>query len=100
MLILSPILGEFSNEEARKTFTPPYAAKLRELAESGSFPAPTNAHIHVGTLDWQSMPADVARFGELTGIPVSLVPEAGHMLPKDYVSKTLDTWLTATVKSV
>lgn len=43
--------------------------------------------------DWQSNPVNVTKFGELTGIPVHLVPDGGHMLPKEYVGALLDRWL-------
>jgi hypothetical protein len=33
-------------------------------------------------------------FGALTGLKVTVVAEAGHMLPKEYVSMLLDKWLS------
>ena len=92
-LILSPIVGEFVSENAGAMFSPPYPEKLRKLAEAGTFPTPCDAQIHVGELDWQSVPENVQQFGQLTAIPVTIVPEAGHMLPKSYVSELLDRWL-------
>lgn len=93
VLILSPIVGEFASEAMGTFFSPPYPKKLRELAEAAAFPKPRDAQIHVGAQDWQSVPENVKRFGELTDIPVTVVPDAGHMLPKEYVSRTLDAWL-------
>lgn len=92
-LILSPIVGEFASENAETFFSPPYPEKLRKLAEAGTFPTPCDAQIYVGEQDWQSVPENVKRFGELTAIPVTIVPDAGHMLPKSYVSDLLDRWL-------
>jgi hypothetical protein len=93
VILLSPIVGEFANEETRMNFIPPRAEKLRQLAEAGSFPAPNNCEIHVGEADWQSNPTNVSAFGSMLGIPVTVVPSAGHMLPKEYVGALLDNWL-------
>ena len=48
---------------------------------------------HVGSEDWQSIPASLQAFGALTGIPVTVVPDGGHNLPKAYVGGLLDRWL-------
>jgi len=93
VLILSPIVGEFVGAATGTLFSPPYPKKLFGLARAGTFPAPRDVQIHVGADDWQSVPANVLEFGRLTGIPVSVVPDAGHMLPKAYVSALLDEWL-------
>lgn len=94
VLLLSPIVGEFTNELARTSFSPPRPKQLKELAETGQFAAPANCEIHVGEEDWQSIPASVQTFGRLTGIPVSVVPGGGHNLGKDYVGQLLDRWLS------
>ena len=93
VLLLSPIVGEFSNEQARLNFSPPRPTRLRELAEAGQFKAPAHCEIHVGEEDWQSIPSNVQTFGGLTGIPVTVVPKGGHDLGKEYVGPLLDTWL-------
>ena len=95
VLLLSPIVGEFANnDEARPmNFLPPRSTRLMELAESGSYPTPKHCEMHVGSEDWQSNPVNVTKFGELVGIPVHVVPDGGHMLPKEYVSAILDKWL-------
>ena len=93
VLILSPIVGEFGDESTGTYFSPPHADTLRELAGSGAFPTPRDAQIHVGELDWQSVPENVKRFGEQTNIPVRVVPGAGHMLDHQYVGDLLDRWL-------
>ena len=93
VLLLSPIVGEFSNENTRMGFIPPYAQRLQELAISGKFPLPRCCEIHVGSEDWQSNPTNVTSFGSMLGINVSVVPNAGHMLPKEYVGDLLDKWL-------
>lgn len=92
VLILSPIVGDFQNEGIGAFFSPPYPNLLGELAEAKIFPSPLNAQIHVGAEDWQSDPDQVQRFAQLTKIPVTVVPEAGHMLPKSYVTNLLDKW--------
>lgn len=93
VILLSPIVGEFGNEETQMNFIPPRAEKLRQLAEAGSFPVPMSCEIHVGSEDWQSNPANVTALGSMLGIEVTVVPNAGHMLPKEYVSSLLDKWL-------
>lgn len=93
VLLLSPIVGEFTNEEARTSFSPPRPTKLKELAEAGQFTAPVSCEIHVGEEDWQSIPANVQAFGRLTGIPVTVVPKGQHDLGKEYVGPLLDRWL-------
>lgn len=94
VLLLSPIVGEFTSDQTRTTFSPPRPTRLRELAEAGRFNAPASCEIHVGEEDWQSIPANVQAFGRLTGIPVSVVPQGGHDLGKLYVGTLLDRWLS------
>jgi predicted alpha/beta hydrolase family esterase len=93
VLLLSPIIGEFSNEETLIHFIPPRSTHLFEVAQRGAFPKLTNSAIHVGSEDWQSNPSSVKRFGDLVGIDVHVVQDGGHMLPKDYVGNLLDVWL-------
>jgi hypothetical protein len=93
VLLLSPIVGEFSNEETLMNFIPPRATHLYEVAQRGDFPKLTNCEIHVGAEDWQSSPSNVTRFAELVDIEVHVVQDGGHMLPKDYVGKLLNRWL-------
>jgi hypothetical protein len=93
VLLLSPIVGEFTNEEAKTSFSPPRPERLKSLAEAGQFNAPINCEIHVGEEDWQSIPANVQAFGRLTGIHVTVVPNGGHDLGKAYVGPLLDRWL-------
>lgn len=95
VLLLSPIVGEFTSEETQTTFSPPRPHRLRELAEAGQFNAPARCEIHVGEEDWQSIPANVEAFGRLTDIPVTVVPQGGHNLGKEYVGPLLDRWLKA-----
>lgn len=52
-----------------------------------------NAQIHVGEREWQSNPIAVSAFGKLVSIPVTVVPDNGHMLEKAYVIKLLEKWL-------
>ena len=93
VILLSPIIGEFGNEDSRINFIPPYADKLGKLAREGTYPIPKQCEIHVGSEDWQSNPTNVSAFGSMLGINVSVVPNAGHMLPKEYVGDLLDKWL-------
>lgn len=93
VILLSPIVGEFSNEDTRMNFVPPRADKLQQLAKAESFPIPIHCEVHVGSEDWQSNPVNVTAFGSMLGIDVAVVPNAGHMLPKEYVGNLLDRWL-------
>jgi hypothetical protein len=93
VLLLSPIVGEFTAEDVQTSFIPPRAGQLQRLALEGSFPKPERCEIHVGELDWQSIPAKVQKFAELVGLAVTVVPGDGHMLSKPYVSALLDRWL-------
>lgn len=93
VLLLSPIVGEATNQEYMMFFVPPRAHRLQELARSGAYPAPARCEIHVGELDWQSVPEIVSDIGERLRMKVSIVPDAGHRLPSEYVGALLDAWL-------
>lgn len=93
VLLLSPIVGEFEDEANQRVFSPPYPERLKSLADAGIYPRLPRAQIHVGELDWQSVPSQVLAFGKAAGIPVTLVENAGHMLGKTYVGGLLDRWL-------
>jgi hypothetical protein len=84
VLLLSPIVGEFTNAEARTSFSPPRPTRLKDLAE---------CEMHVGEDDWQSIPANVLALGRLTGISATVAPGAGHDLGVNYVGSLLDLWL-------
>lgn len=96
VLLLSPILGGSSYPGGGPTFLPPYPERLMALSRSGELALPLRCEIHVGENDWQCEADRVAEFGSLTRVPVSIVPNAGHQLPKQYVSKVLDDWLQGT----
>jgi predicted alpha/beta hydrolase family esterase len=94
VLLLSPIVGDFSDEASMMSFSPPRAGKLLELAKSRAYPSPKHCEIHVGEDDWQSNPNNVTTLASLFGLKVTVVPGAGHMLGKAYVGSVLDMWLT------
>lgn len=91
--LLSPIVGEFGTGEGLMNFIPPRSGGLYEMVLAGTYPTPKYCDVHVGSEDWQSNPTNVAAFCSLLGIDVNIVPNAGHMLPKDYVGALLDKWL-------
>jgi hypothetical protein len=93
VLLLSPIVGEFSNDRTRMGFIPPYANRLHDLASKGLYPCPEHCEIHVGSEDWQSIPDNVTAFSSLINAQVTVVQGAGHGLPKMYVAGLLDRWL-------
>jgi hypothetical protein len=93
VVLLSPIVGAFSSDATGTNFIPPRSRKLAEWAERAAIPKPLHCEIHVGEHDWQSNPANICELGEKLGVPVSVVPDAGHMLPKAYVAMVIDQWL-------
>ena len=93
VLLLSPIVGEFSNEDNGLGFIPPHSGRLAQLAGSGTYPVPRHCEIHVGEHDWQSNPANVTKLAGLLGLSATVVQGGGHMLDKRYVSAVLDRWL-------
>lgn len=93
VLLLSPIVGEFSNEKTLMNFIPPRSGRLQELAQSGKYPVPNRCEIHVGDHDWQSNAKDVIALAVLLGLRVTVVPDTGRMLGKSYVGAVLDRWL-------
>jgi len=93
VLLLSPIVGQFSSVEIGLGFIPPRADKLKKLADEDQFPTPLNCQIHVGSEDWQSNPVNVLEFSNRLGISVTVVPGLGHQLGKEYVGSVLDRWL-------
>ena len=93
VLLLSPVVGQFANEEIQLGFIPPRAKRLGQLVDAGEYPAPLNCHIHVGSEDWQSNPNAVTSFGTKLGIPVTIAKGLGHQLGADYVGPLLDRWL-------
>lgn len=92
-LLLSPIIGGSAVPGNGPRFSPPFADRLSQLAETKEMVVPQRCEIHVGELDWQCQPEKVSYFGQQTGIPVTIVPGGAHMLDKAYVSRLLDRWL-------
>jgi len=90
ILLLSPIIVEFSSEEISTRFVPLYADRLSELASSNQYPAPVNCSFHGDSAYWHSNPEYVTKFASLLGLPVTVVPSKGHQLPIAYVSDLLD----------
>ena len=96
VLLLSPIVGEFANDELMMGFIPPRSQRLTELIRGGEFNSPVHCEIHVGSEDWQSNPNAVQQFGDAVRASVFIVEGAGHSLPKSYVNRVLDKWLLST----
>lgn len=95
VLLLSPIVGNFENHDSGLAFEPPYGERL----QSRLFGMPADCEIHVGELDWQSVPSAVHALGQRLGVPVTVVPGKGHMLGESYVGPLLDRWLSAGASS-
>ena len=94
VLLLSPVIGAVTGSSIGKAgFAPPYAERLMALARLGELVVPEHCEIHVGANDWQCPAERLSEFGRLTGVPVTIVPEAAHMLGHSYVNDLLDHWL-------
>ncbi len=93
VLLLSPIVGEFTNDEKMMSFIPPKSDEIRSLINSGNYPTPLNIEMHVGSEDWQSNPQNVEAVANQLQVKYSIVPGDGHSLSKSYVGSVLDKWL-------
>ena len=93
VLLLSPIVGGFSDEKTGRVFSPPQENKLLSLAQTGQFPRLERCEVHTGSEDWQSHPDSVGRFFSLIGVQAVIAGGRGHSLGSDYVSAVLDNWL-------
>jgi predicted alpha/beta hydrolase family esterase len=95
ILLLSPIIGEASNEEMMMFFVPPAARRLQDAVASSAYPAPARCEIYVGQNDWQSNPENIIAMGKLLNFKVTVVPKNGHMLDRSYVGGVLNEWLVS-----
>ena len=93
VLLLSPIVGGFSDEKTGRVFSPPQESRLFNLAQAGQFPRLDRFDVHTGSEDWQSHPDGVTRFFNLIGVQAVIAGGRGHSLGVDYVGKVLDDWL-------
>jgi hypothetical protein len=81
VLLLSPIVGEFTNAQSCTSFSPQRQTRLKDLAEAGKFSAPCLCEMHSGEDDWQSIPNKVLGFERITGVE----PYGDHDLGKRYI---------------
>lgn len=95
VLLLSPIVGGFADDETGRFFSPPQEHKLLKLAEDEQFPVPSNCEVHTGSEDWQSHPDAVTKFFGLLCVDAVVAAGRGHSLGEDYVSTLLDSWLSS-----
>lgn len=93
VLLLSPILGAFENEERGQYFVPPRADRIKDAIEVGRLSLPQNIAIHVGGDDWQSDPKALRSLMSKLGVAVTVAPGLGHMLGANHVGGILDQWL-------
>ena len=93
ILLLSPIVGGFADDETGRFFSPPQEHKLLKLAEAGQFPVLKNCEVHTGSEDWQSHPDAVTKFFGLLGVDAAVAAGRGHSLGEDYVGSLLYSWL-------
>ena len=93
VLLLSPIVGGFSDEKTGRVFSPPQENRLLSLAKSGQYPLLNRCEVHTGSEDWQSHPDAVTRFFNLIGVRAVIADGRGHSLGVDYVDSVLNGWL-------
>ncbi len=93
VLLLSPILGAFENEERGQYFVPPRADRIKDALKAGNLTVPSDLEVHVGSEDWQSNPDLVTAFCDRTGTAMTVAYGLGHMLGREYVGGVLDRWL-------
>jgi hypothetical protein len=93
VLLLSPIIGTFEDEQSLRTFEPPYPERLKQLLDEEKIPIPLNCEVHTGSEDWQSSPVRVKSFFSKLSVPVTIAKGKGHMLGADYVGSLLNSWL-------
>ena len=96
VLLLSPIVGGFSDQKTGRVFSPPQQDKLLGAATASKYPKLTRCEVHTGSEDWQSHPQAVTTFFKLIGVEAHVADGLGHSLGSDYVGKILDTWLPPT----
>ena len=92
VLLLSPIVGGFADDETGRFFSPPQEHKLLKLAEAGQFPVLSNCEVHTGSEDWQSHPDAVTKFFGLLDVDVVVAAGRGHSLGEGYLGKVLTEW--------
>ena len=99
VLLLSPIVGGFSDESTGRVFSPPQENRLLNVAQNGQFPPPEQWEVHTGSEDWQSHPDAVTRFFKLIGVQAVIADGRGHSLGVDYVDSVLNGWLPPTINN-
>lgn len=99
ILLISPVLGA-----ARGNFylsRPPRADRLLRLAEEHQFPVPHGLKIHTGETDDGCDPQLARRIGALLpGAHVTILPDQGHVLPIDYLNRTIRSFLQKPSKNI
>ena len=92
VLLLLPVVGGFYDDSLGMGFVPPFAEKSFELAQADNMTISQRGETHVGSQDWQCDPQKVSALGALIGVPVTVIPRAGHLLGSQYVRQLLDLW--------
>ncbi len=90
VLLLSPVIGQATNERLGVRFLHPRADVLNKVSLEGGFPSPANIEVHVGAEDWQADPQALVDFCVSLEIRVYVAHGRGHMLGIDYVGPVLD----------
>ena len=93
ILLLSPVLGGFTDAKTMRDFSPPRSKRLMELSGNSDFPNPVKMEVHVGDQDWQSPSQMVIDFCNTVECEHTIVKGKGHELGKGYVGSVIDKWL-------
>ena len=99
VLLLSPIIGGFADEQTGRVFCPPQQDKLFDAARASNFPKLPRCEVHTGSEDWQSHPDAVVPFFKSVGVETQLADGLGHSLGSGYVGKVLEVWLGSKIKA-
>ena len=93
LVLISPVTGSAMGNG--RFFRPPGTKALSQALTEQAIPLPNSGVLVTGEHDWQS-PAERGRdIASQLGMKFSLVPNAGHRLPVEFVKKILNECLAA-----
>ena len=92
-LLLSPVLGRAISEERMLFSRPPREKTLHQAISEQRLGMPDHLEIVTGEEDEICDPALARQIGEQMKIPVSILPNEGHMLAASSVERVLNRFL-------
>ena len=93
VLLLSPVLGRAISEERMLLSRPPREATLHKAIAEQRLGMPNHLEIVTGEEDEICDPVLARQMGEQMGIPVSILPNQGHMLEPSSVEGAVQRFL-------